>query len=281
MENIILPITESCNQRCLFCSAIGRNSEIDWETICRNIDEAEKLVVISGGEPTMDSRLFRVIDYIKNRGLVIELQSNGINFYYFSLAKELANKKISLFNINLPAHVENLHNTITQTQNIYYKKLAGIKNLIILNQNVRITHIINSLNYPYLEEFVVFVSKELPQIKYLQFSFVKAMGNVKFNKKIIPAYSMVQLFLQKAFKKCNEFDIDFAFDHIPICFFPEFKEHNVDYQKIKNNEEMIFSTKEKVKLTQCGNCRLNNCCSGVRIDHFDYFADDDMVKPIQ
>lgn len=268
---VILPINNVCNQNCLFCSAKGRKDNIDSKSIYNSIDQEKELVVISGGEPTLSKDLFRIIRYVKKRDLNIELQTNGVTLSYFTLAKELVEAKIDLFNINFPSHLKELNDKITQTDSFFDKRVKGFQNLQKLTANIRITHIINSLTYRYLPEFIDYVKRKFENINYVQFSFIKIMGNARKNTWIIPRYEEVKEPLLKTLKKCQNYKIDFLIDHIPICYLQGFEEHHVDFIKLKSGQSSEFSLKEKVKLRKCHKCKFNSCCYGVRKDYIELF----------
>jgi MoaA/NifB/PqqE/SkfB family radical SAM enzyme len=278
---MILPITEKCNQNCLFCSAKGRKEQLGKKFFQQTINKTEDSLVISGGEPTLSPDLFWVIKKAKKKNLFVELQTNGINLYNKDLAIKLAKSGVDLFNINFPSHLSSINDKITQTKGLFDKKIKGIKNLQKQKANLRLTCIINSLNYKNLADYVFFVKQNFPKIKYIQFSFIKIIGAAKKNPQILINCQKVQPYLLKAFKKCQELKIDFIVDHIPLCYLGNYKEHHIDYQKIKKGEKPEFSLKEKVKMKECFNCSLNSYCFGVRKDYLKFFGLKTKVKPIK
>lgn len=268
----IVPITNRCNQNCLFCSAKGRRGRIalDWLHDC--INQEEEFVVISGGEPTLSKNLFKILSYVKNKNLKVELQTNGVTLSYFDLARRIAGYGIDLFNVNFPSHLEELSDKLTQTPGFFKKRLEGINNLIRLNTSIRLTHIVNSLNFKELENLVEFIKKELKQVNYIQFSFIKIQGNAKRNSWINPRYVDVQKFLLRALRKCRKYNINFMVDHIPLCYLPGFESYHVDFIKLEKGQEAVFSFQEKTKVSQCSKCRLNKDCYGVRKDYIELFG---------
>ncbi|GBD04426.1 Antilisterial bacteriocin subtilosin biosynthesis protein AlbA [bacterium HR19] len=81
---VILNITLSCNLRCSHCyisAGFGKDFSMDIPTIKKLADEFEKIgvisVVISGGEPLMHPKIFEIADIFKDKGLRVNLSSNG------------------------------------------------------------------------------------------------------------------------------------------------------------------------------------------------------------
>lgn len=276
---MILPITETCNLNCLFCSAKDRNAKINRDGIWQLINQAKDGLVITGGEPTLSPDLFWVIEEAKKKNLFVELQTNGITLCYKGLVSKLVKSGVDLFNINFPSHLPSINDKITQTKGLFKNKIKGIRNLQAVGANIRLTCVVNALNYKYLEDYVVFVKQNFLKIKFIQFSFIKIMGNAKKNPKILITYEKVQPYLLKAFKKCQELNIDFITDHIPLCYLDDFVKYHIDYQKIIRGEKPEYSLKEKVKLKECSDCRLNSFCYGVRKDYLEFFGNKTMVKP--
>jgi len=280
--NVILPITDQCNQNCLFCSAKGRKDRLGKRCFQRIINQAKDSLVISGGEPTLSPDLFWVIKEAKRKNLFIELQTNGTTLYYKDLSIKLVNLGVDLFNINFPSHVEQLCDQITQTKGFFIRRLEGISNLEKLNAGIRLTHNVNSLSYLYLSELVDFIKNKFKTIVYIQFSFIKILGNAKKNYWIVPRYEAVKEPLVKALKKCQRYKIDFLIDHMPVCLISEFKEHHADFIKLKSGQGSIFSLKEKVKIKQCKGCRLSDYCYGVRKDYLELFGQSNIkIAPLK
>lgn len=273
----ILPIVNHCNQNCLFCAAKGRDDNLALRHIYQCIDREEDSLVISGGEPTLSRDLFKIIKYAQKRDLNIELQTNGITLSYYDLAKKLMEAKIDLFNINFPSHLERLTDKITQTEGFFKRRSEGVKNLQRLKTKIRLTHIINSLNFRYLEEFVDYIKNNFDAIDYIQFSFIKIQGNTKKNLWIVPLYREVQPYLLNALTKCQKYNIDFLVDHIPTCYLPHFEDHHADFRKIKMGIKAEFSGKEKIQLRECKKCILANLCCGVRRDHLRLFRKENII----
>ncbi len=279
--SIILPITNQCNQNCLFCSAKGRKDQLGKNFFQRIINQTKDGLIISGGEPTLSSELFWIIEEAKKKNLFIELQTNGAALCYKDLATKLVKSGVDLFNVNFPSHLPLINDKITQTRGLFNKKVKGIKNIEDQKANLRLTCIINSLNYKDLEDYVIFVNQNFPRIKYIQFSFIKILRQAKKNPQILISYQKVQPYLLKGFKKCQELNIEFITDHILLCYLGDYKKHHIDYQKISRGEKPKYSLREKVKMKECSGCAWSFYCCGVRKDYLKFFGQETKVLPIK
>ena len=193
----IIPITNKCNQMCVYCSAHGREDS-PKEYILKQINLAKDHLIITGGETTLSPDLIKYIKKAKEKDLYVELQSNGTMFYYKDFAKRVVDAGVDLFNIAMQSHIKETYNRITQTKGLLPKKIQGIKNLLDLNAKVRITCVINKLNYTELEEFSKHILENFDNIFLLEFNFIKALGLAEKNKEIVPTYEQVSPYLINA-----------------------------------------------------------------------------------
>ncbi|HAF95859.1 MAG: hypothetical protein A2X34_07195 [Elusimicrobia bacterium GWC2_51_8] len=282
---MLIPITADCNQRCLFCSARGREDDISMARVLGLLKEAGLSgvggAVISGGETTLSSRLLKVIAAARKLGLAVELQTNALTSAYQSTAAALAASGVAFFNINFPSHEDAANDRITGTRGTLKLRLKGVNNLLKLGARVRLTHIITSLNYKKLPAFARFVKKNMPGVYYIQFSFIKVLGLAAQNTWLVPPYAAAAPCLRKALKVCAASGIRAMVDHIPPCFLGSFAASHVDYIKLSNGSappafgtqsqkwggDTTEARKEKKKLAACRGCRLGDKCFGPRIDH--------------
>ena len=84
--SIELELSRICNLRCLYCYASSGEpleDELTLAEIRKAVDQAcdlgiRKVIVLGGGEPLLYPHLFDVLDHIGDKGLVIDLFTNGL-----------------------------------------------------------------------------------------------------------------------------------------------------------------------------------------------------------
>jgi radical SAM protein with 4Fe4S-binding SPASM domain len=84
--SIELELSRICNLRCLYCyasSGVALENELSLEEIFDTIDQAialgaQKIIVLGGGEPLLFSHIFKVIEYIREKNLVVDIFTNGL-----------------------------------------------------------------------------------------------------------------------------------------------------------------------------------------------------------
>ena len=281
----LIPITTSCNQRCLFCSAHGRGDSAELAAVLRQIAglaaSGAGSVILSGGETTFSADLERIILFARKKGLKVEVQTNALTSCYPEKAARLAALGVDLFNINFPSHESAVNDRITGTKGTLAFRKAGVKNLLKAGAVVRLTHIISSLNYRKLPAFAAYAGKNFPGVKYIQFSYLKGMGLAMENAWLLPEYARVAPYLVKAFGVCDKLGIETVTDHIPPCFLGEFYGRHIDCVKLARGWDTSLSRAEKEFLPACRGCALRARCFGPRKEHAEMLKGAELARPVK
>jgi MoaA/NifB/PqqE/SkfB family radical SAM enzyme len=278
----LLRIIHNCNQDCVFCSYPGKNAhkkKYDFNKFSREIiSSKDKLIQISGGEPFLlgGINLLKLVLFAVKNNKKIEIQTNAalikdIPLDIFKKLIKAVNLSGGYFNINLSAADAITDAKVVGAKNIFADKIKGIKLLYKLGADIRLTYIICRANYKQTPEFVNFMLKEFPGIKWLQFSFVKAMGKA-LTKKIVPKYRTVKKYIIKAASLCEKNKIKCEIDHIPLCMLGSFYHFNVDIGKMNENKKGLHR-QEKTHIKRCLKCKYVNICSGPRKDYLKIYGD--------
>ena len=274
-------LTGKCNQKCVFCSYPWEKSdknESDFKSLCRDIKESkDNLIQISGGETFLlgGDFLLKLALFTAKNNKRIEIQTNGLLIKKVSpgVLKNLV-KAVSLskgyFNINLSSSSPDADEKICGIKSGFEDKIEGVKLLNSLGARIRITYVVCRLNYKQTPEFVKFMSKEFPRIKWLQFSFVKSMGRAK-DKKIVPKYLTASKHIIKAVSLCLKNKIKCEIDHIPLCMLGKYYRLNVDIEKMINQGSGLHKV-EKTHIKKCLNCEYADICSGPRKDYLNIYG---------
>lgn len=277
-----LPTTSRCTQNCIFCSAskgedsVGATGLKQW---IRQVDKMPgRLVQISGGEPlTLPAvDIMALLHYCRKKNKIVEFQTNGmlldgIDEKFFEDLVRMVKTTSGYFNINYPAHTARLDEKITGTPGAYKKRRDGCLKLLRAGATVRLTHVVISLNYRFIEAFVNYVSRRLGGISWIQFSFVKGIGRSAGRKDIVPRYSDAAPYLNRGIKAVISSGMRCEVDHIPLCFVRRYKQYHVDYNKIRAGVGGLY-LKEKKKVKACAGCDMTEMCPGPRSDYIDIYG---------
>lgn len=268
-----LPIIYKCNLKCIFCSAEDYKKQKKDLPICELSRFDEEYVQISGGEPLLFSDkklLLSFLAKLKKENKIIEFQTNGVLIESEQPFVKKICKFVDLFNINFSAHNPEIDYAVCGIKKAFSLRERGVDFILKNGSNVRLTFVVNKINYKHLEDFVTYVYNRFPGVKTIQFSFVKAIGAATLNRKVVPHYKDVTPFLKKALAFCVANNLTCAVDHVPICFLGKFKKFHIDYQKLMSGEKGVFLT-EKKHVSQCRDCEMKNSCPGPRMDYMDIY----------
>lgn len=272
----LIQLFRKCNQRCVFCSwpeEGGRGPEAGLRGWLKQIAAMPPgLVQISGGEPLLAGagELALLLGAVRRLGRKAELQTNALaaaDLGAADLAKIAAALKAAggYYNVNFPAASAALDYKITRARGGFKKRTLGVKRLIKSGAQVRLTHVISSLNYRALPAFAAFAARSLKGAGWIQFSFIKGAGRA-VDGRHIPLYSDVQPYLERALALCAEKGIRCEVDHIPPCRLGGYWRLNVDIEKMKKGLKGPHLD-EKRRLPACRGCRFLPVCPGPRKDY--------------
>ena len=279
-ENVVI-LTEKCNQDCIFCSA----RDVFYRRVDspREIEEkifyAKTRISFEGGEPTLSGNLLRWVKEAKKQNISeIILCTNGIALADREYVKDLQGAGINLFNINFPSHREDLYRVLTRSY-LYKNVITGIENLLSLGPKdiVRLTFVINSLNYKTMLWYTRYIEANFPQIFYIGFNFIKVLGYVKRRTYLVPRLSEVKPYLLAALEFCRINRVKAMVDGIPLCLMTGYEEYSIDLFKVLNRKYKSF--REKVKTEKCKRCIIRPLCSGLRRDYLKMYGDTE-VNPV-
>jgi MoaA/NifB/PqqE/SkfB family radical SAM enzyme/glycosyltransferase involved in cell wall biosynthesis len=149
-RTMILLLNKRCNLKCDFCDLWHYTDMMPFEHAVTIINRAPaagvKTLVITGGEPFVHPRIFEIIELAKNRGMGVNITTNGT-----LLTRELPRLKASRvdsLSLSLDG-LEGNHDSLRGVEGTYAQVLAAIRTLrsetdihlniyfVVTNQNVR------------------------------------------------------------------------------------------------------------------------------------------------
>ncbi len=277
----IVYINSACNQRCIFC--LGKHRKVSLFTAKKlPVLLKNERLLISGGETTLSPRLFKMLSLAKKMRINnVELQTNAINLAYASLCRKLLDCGVGEFNVNMPAHLEGLNDSITLTPGSLKLRLAGLKNLIDLGARIRLTFVINKLNYAVMRDYCCFVKNNLAQVSVLAFNFVQIEGGALDNPAIVPRLSEIKPHLLRALSYAAKMHLSLITDNIPLCILGEKKYFcfSVNYRKslLSKKPARIETTLNLAKsfIVACDKCIYKNSCGGIRRDYLKLYGEEE------
>lgn len=269
----VIKLDYSCNSRCLFCHRGEERGKEKEFSIEKRIKEAKKLGIttleISGGEPTINKKIFSVLSKIKIAKIDTGLVSNGRMFFYDDFLEKIIALNTNFFFISLHSHKKEVHDFLTNTDGSWGQTVKGIEN--ITNNKKRVDLIINCVvvkqNVEVLDELVLYLKKK--KVKQIKFSFPLFMGEMKKNKQIIPSADYAGQKISKAMNLCMENKINCFYEGLPYCLISRkhrFKNHTLENANVYYIFEPRWErfeevrAKKKYKEMSCLECSYYSSC---------------------
>lgn len=280
----LIRITAACNVSCLFCSIPKEDYEVPYERslkdVCLDIDGVKKRnarmgISLSGGEPTIHSKLFEIVEYAKGIKInPIEIQTNALRFADGVFAEKIKNAGVSKLFVSFHSHEEAVSDYLTRVDGAWKKSVDGIKNAIKAGINVTLNPVLNEKSFKHFPEYIKFINKEFPEIKNISISVVQPQGRAKKNDFLLPDYGEMTPYIKNGLKLADGFGIkaNNPYCGLPLCFGSWNKrlsnnlEYNDGIARLRNPED-VPAFKGKIKIADCQKCSLNAYCNGVWKDY--------------
>ena len=176
--------TLACNHRCGFCNSVDRTIE----NVTRGIEDLREgmetwtrmpvyRTTVSGGEPTLLRGLPELLEMLADRGLLIELQTNGMALADPGYARRLRDAGVHTVLISLHASDADLSDRhITLHDGAWARTVAGIDNALAYGLSVEISHVVHRANYHETPRFMEFVHARWGRRVRIRLAFVAPTG---------------------------------------------------------------------------------------------------------
>lgn len=132
IKTVWITLNRSCNFRCPHCYALDtgfkKSSEMPLAEVKKLIDFAKdieaKIIILIGGEPLLYKDIFAVLDYIKQKGLISAIASNGYMLENDTFFEKLSTSSLGSLVFSVKAGNAELHNKLTKTDSFTQIKKA-------------------------------------------------------------------------------------------------------------------------------------------------------------
>lgn len=206
-----ITITRRCNSRCRKCYfwRTKHQEEISYNNLIRIIDElaqfkCQKLNLI-GGETTLFPKLVDVIEYANRKGFKCTVTTNG-QIIDSDYTDNLKRTRINNVFVSLDSNIPAVHDYITGVKGAWEKTISSIRMLTkLIPKNIRnlgINHVLTSINYHLLGEFIKFISSEgIKSIKILPY---EKIGYEKSDNELSLNDQCIDILNKQIIPKCVE-----------------------------------------------------------------------------
>jgi MoaA/NifB/PqqE/SkfB family radical SAM enzyme len=290
MSSVEVKVGVVCNNSCIFCFNEIRDWQKSLEEIKEEVIQAKNagadMINFTGGEITIRRDFFDMIQFARNQGLKVSLQTNGRAFYYKKFAEQVCAWGIDFFLISLHADSAARYKKLCGVDG-YGQVIDGIKNLLDLKQSITLNCVLSKQNIRKARQIAE--HHAALGVGRLQFGWVTPKGRALSGLDVlVPAFKESIGFL---FDALDWLDKNYSgivqTTGIPVCILQ--KRHyfkGIEYSDqfvVKNGrlDKLSFNgvLQGKVKTNLCSSCIYNDVCEGVFNEYINSFGDEEF-KPI-
>ena len=231
-SSALVYVTNQCNSNCIMCpdsvKLRTRPNEVTMENLLEQIGEINpeaEHVDITGGEPTLlKEQLPELIEAVFRQAPDAEvlMLSNGRSFAVGGYTERFSAFAHRRLKIEIPIHGDcaELHDRIAGCPESFVQTRAGIHHLLEAGVEVGIRIVVSRLNYSRLNELIRFISREFPEIKYVNLMGMEVLGNAwKNREQVWIEFDEVKDSLQQAVEQCFACGIIPSLYNYPLCLF--------------------------------------------------------------
>jgi His-Xaa-Ser system radical SAM maturase HxsC len=262
-----LMATERCNSFCVMCSQPPREVDDRWfvqqmlDTIPL-IDQSEKMLGLSGGEPTLLGDDLAVVLHQARSHLpetVLHILSNGRRFSDPVFCQMIAavNHPHVQWGIPLYSDDPGQHDYIVQSHGAWHETVEGLYNLARVNASIEIRVVVQKSNVDRLSELARFIFHNLSFVDHIAFMALEPMGFARTNHSdvwIDPIDCQEQLF--EAVSYLSDRGMNPSLYNFPLCTVSP---------ALWDFSRQSISDWKNVYLPECEECaEKSNCCGFFR-----------------
>lgn len=231
-SSALVYVTNQCNSNCIMCpdsvKLRTRPNEVTRENLLEQISEINpeaEHVNITGGEPTLlKEQLPELIEAVFRQAPDAEvlMLSNGRSFAAGGYTEQFSAFAHRRLKIEIPIHGDcaELHDRIAGCPESFVQTRAGIHHLLEAGVEVGIRIVVSRLNYSRLNELIRFISREFPEIRYVNLMGMEVLGNAwKNREQVWIEFDEVKDSLQQAVEQCFACGIIPSLYNYPLCLF--------------------------------------------------------------
>lgn len=220
-----------CNYRCSFCYYKSKLNEITpFGVIKDRIDYLVECgiteVDLSGGESSIHSNWFDILEYCRTKGLAVSCLSNGYKFANFDFLKKSKEAGLREILFSVHGYDEASHNDLVANKHGFSKIVQAIENAHSLGVIVRVNCTVTHSNYEKLPTDFVELMKQLKP-KEVNFLTLNYWGDASKQKAL--SYATVTPFVQRAIDGLADVVDIINVRYTPYCFMKGYEKYVCNY----------------------------------------------------
>ena len=272
--------TLACNHKCAFCNSVDRTIE----NVTRGIDDLRDGIeawadmpvyrtTVSGGEPTLLRGLPDLLETLADRGLLVELQTNGMALADPAYARRLADAGVHTVLISLHASDAGLSDRhITLYDGAWERTVAGIDNALACGLTVEISHVVHRTNHEETPRFMEFVHARWGRRVRVRLAFVAPTGGAAdATEQLIPPLheALPSLRAALAYARTHRLRVGMVgYCGLPPCLLQPYE----SFSEITRRSATDYP-ENHVKFDACHSCVYDRSCPGIWQGYHETYGD--------
>ncbi|PRP97514.1 Cyclic pyranopterin monophosphate synthase [Enhygromyxa salina] len=224
-EDLTVTVDFHCHSACRFCivqEGMNYFKGVPWELYTAAVDDNRasqryRRVTFTGGEVTLESRLFDYVNYARESGSFehIRLQTNGRLLANMEFAKKLVDSGIDEYFVSLHGHDAKTQDYISQREGSFDEAIAGLENLVSLGVCVMTNTVLTTLNQPHLADIVETVRRFAPTR--MEWWNYLPMEDYTDERELLSPMDKLAPSLREALARARGYGIETAVKYVPRC----------------------------------------------------------------
>ena len=267
----------SCNNRCIFCAIAGKQ-KLGNRSTNQIISELKRMkgcgidtIILSGGEPTIRKDFLELCRFVRrDLRLKLRLQTNARVLADIRIVKELKLLEIDGVLASIHGHTKELHELHTCSHGSFTETCIGISNLLSLGISTQTNTVITKLNQGDLLNITIFLAKNFPELKKIQFCFPDICGNslLKFDE-VVPVLESLSPELGRTIKYVKSKGMSVGIEDVPPCILDGHTDviaHKKPDLYLSELDNVLAERlpESRLKAAECDACSYNSVCAGIQ-----------------
>lgn len=285
---VALRLTLRCNENCPFCSAshAGGNLVTERDRMHEAIDRAAamgaKLMLVTGGEPTLIAWLPELVAHIHQAGMRCRIETNGVipsSAEYWQAYEHLPDELFISFHTQHPERLPGL----TGLGGTFERKLACIHIAQQLGIHVILNVVATSSNLDEIGQMPAYVAKTFGTGVEMMFSVAAPLQRASANFYVVPRASLAAKALGAALVSAKAIGLRAVVPDVcglPRCVLPDHVDSFAAQERteaLTEEDRRSLASPDHVKGPGCGDCVHDATCLGIWRQYSDNYGFSEFV----